>query len=85
MTDDKHVDRYVRLTNRERFLIIMALSILEHSCESLGFAYNGLHIRPELQELYRLSDVFCEENWLVGRDILTDKVVSVETMEQESP
>lgn len=26
MNDDKHVDRYVRITNRERFLIVRAQS-----------------------------------------------------------
>lgn len=92
MTDDKHVDRYVRITNRERFLIVRALSLLEHSCEILGFAYDGLHITQELSELYRISEVFCEENWLVGHGILTDKVLSAQairflvgrTMEQDN-
>ncbi len=77
MNDDKHADRYVRITNRERFLIVRALSLLEHSCEMLGFEYDGLHITQELSELYRISEVFRDENWLVGRNILTDKVLSV--------
>lgn len=76
MNDDKHVDRYVRITNRERFLIVRALSLLEHSCDTLGVAYDGLHITQELSELYRISEVFCEENWLTGHNILTDKVLS---------
>ena len=82
MTDDKHVDRYVRITNRERFLIVRALSLLEHSCDTLGVAYDGLHITQELSELYRISVVFSEENWLIGRDILTDKVKAVEEQER---
>lgn len=76
MNDDKHVDRYVRITNRERFLIVRALSLLEHACDTLGVAYDGLHITRELSELYRISEVFCEENWLTGHNILTDKVLS---------
>ena len=92
MNNDKHVDRYVRITNRERFLIVRALSLLEHSCDTLGVAYDGLRITRELSELYKLSEIFCEENWLIGRDILTDKVLSVQairslvgrTMEQET-
>lgn len=84
MNDDKHVDRYVRITNRERFLIVRALSLLKHYCEALEFAYDGLNTTPELMELYRISDVFCEENWIIGHNINTDKVVSVETMEQDN-
>jgi hypothetical protein len=83
MTDDKHVDRYVRITNRERFLIVRALSLLAKACDDLGIAYDGLNTAPQKAELYWLSVVFSEENWLIGRDILTDKVVSVETMEQD--
>jgi hypothetical protein len=84
MTDDKHVDRYVRITNRERFLIVRALSLLEHACDTLGVAYDGLNTTPQKAELYWLSVVFSEENWLIGRDILTDKVLSVQAMEQEN-
>lgn len=80
MTDDKHMDRYVRITNRERFLIVRALSLLEHACDTLGVAYDGLHITQELSELYRISEVFCEENWLVGHNILTDKILSAQAI-----
>lgn len=80
MTDDKHVDRYVRITNRERFLIARALSLLADACDALGVAYDGLNTTPQKAELYWLSVVFSEENWFIGRDILTDKVVSVETI-----
>ena len=82
MTDDKHVDRYVRLTNRERFLIVRALSLLENACDTLGVAYDGLNTTPQKAELYWLSVVFSEENWLIGRDILTDKVKAVEEQER---
>lgn len=83
MNDDRHVDRYVRITNRERFLIVRALSLLENACDTLCVAYDGLNTTSQKAELYWLSVVFSEENWLIGRDILTDKVVSVETMEQD--
>lgn len=84
MNDDKHVDRYVRITNRERFLIVRALSLLGNACDTLGVAYDGLNTTPQKAELYWLSVVFSEENWLIGRDILTDKVLSVQAMEQEN-
>lgn len=83
MNDDRHVDRYVRITNRERFLIVRALSLLGNACDTLGVAYDGLNTTPQKAELYWLSVVFSEENWLIGRDILTDKVLSVQAMEQE--
>lgn len=83
MNDDRHVDRYVRITNRERFLIVRALSLLENACDTLCVAYDGLNTTPQKAELYWLSVVFSEENWLIGRDILTDKVLSVQAMEQE--
>jgi hypothetical protein len=81
MNNESHIDRYVRITNRERFLIVRALSLLEHSCETLGFAYDGLNTTPELMELYRISDVFCEENWLIGHNINNDKVKRIPTPE----
>lgn len=77
MTDDIHVDRYVRLTNRERFLIARALSLLADACDALGVAYDGLNTTPQKAELYWLSVVFSEENWFIGRDILTDKVKAI--------
>lgn len=83
MNDDRHVDRYVRITNRERFLIVRALSLLGNACDTLGVAYDGLNTTPQKAELYWLSVVFSEENWFIGRDILTDKVLSVQAMEQE--
>lgn len=84
MNDDKHVDRYVRITNRERFLIVRALSLLENACDTLGVAYDGYgRTTPCMKEVVALGCVFTRENWLIGRDILTNKVVSVETMEQE--
>ena len=79
MNDDKHVDRYVRITNRERFLIVRALSLLKTSCETLQFAYRWWDTPPELQELYKLSYIFCEENWLVEQKISTpSKVKGIE-------
>ena len=33
MNDDKHADRYVRIRNRSRFLIVRALSLLENACD----------------------------------------------------
>lgn len=82
MTDDKYVDRYVRITNRERFLIVRALSLLAKACDDLGVAYDGLNTTPELMELYRISDVFCEENWIIGHNINNDKVKRIETPEE---
>lgn len=76
MTDDKHVDRYVRLTNRERFLIVRALSFLADACDTLGVAYEYGRTTPRMKELIALGQVFCEENWLTGHNILTDKVLS---------
>ncbi len=74
MTDDRHVDRYVRITNRERFLIVRALGLLESAYETLGLAEDG--------EVWLLKRVFCEENWMNGHYIRhTNKVVSVQTME----
>ena len=55
MNGDRHVDRYVRITNRERFLIVRGLSLLADSCEALEFAYNGWNDTPELRELRWLS------------------------------
>lgn len=55
MTDDKHVDRYVRITNRERFLIARALATMELACETMG---------RETSELRQMQYVFCEENWM---------------------
>lgn len=77
MTDDKHVDRYVRLTNRERFLIVRGLSLLKEAC----YIEDGC-VLPHMKELIALGQVFCEENWLIGRDILTDKVKAVEEQER---
>lgn len=83
MNDDKHVDRYVRITNRERFLIVRGLSFMADACDTLGVAYDGLNTTPQKAELYWLSVVFSEENWLIGRDILTDKVKAVEEQDNE--
>lgn len=64
MTDDKHVDRYVRITNRERFLIERALYLLENACDALGVAYDEYGRRTQRsKELIALGQVFCEENW----------------------
>lgn len=64
MTDDKHVDRYVRITNRERFLIARALSLLEDACDTLGVAYDEYGRTTERRkEVVTLECVFCEENW----------------------
>lgn len=76
MTDDKHVDRYVRLTNRERFLIVRGLSLLKDAC----YIEDGC-VMPHMKELIALCNVFCEENWLIGRNINTNKVKRIETPE----
>lgn len=84
MNDDKHVDRYVRITNRERFLIVRALSLLANACDDLGIAYdeNG-RMMPRMKELIALCQVFCEEHWKKEYPIYLSKIVSVQTMEQE--
>lgn len=74
MNDDKHVDRYVRITNRERFLIEYALSLLE------AYDKYGRSL-PHTKEVIALSCVFCEENWIKEYYIRhANKVVSVQTM-----
>lgn len=74
MNDDKHADRYVRITNHERFLIVRALSILENAWESVAFAYDGWNTIQSARDLFELRNTFCEENWLIGRGINSDKV-----------
>lgn len=69
MTDDKHVDRYVRITDRERFLIARGLSLLADTCDILGVAYEHGRTTPRMKELIGLAQVFCEENWRVGYPI----------------
>lgn len=77
MTDDRHVDRYVRITNRERFLIVRGLTLLKEAC----YIEDGC-VLPQMKELIALCQVFCEENWLIGRNINTDKVKAVEEQER---
>lgn len=79
MNDDRHVDRYVRITNRERFLIVRALSLLESACDTLGIAYDEYGRTTERRkEVVTLACVFCEENWKKEYPIRhADKVVSV--------
>ena len=84
MTDDKHVDRYVRITNRERFLIVRGLSFLADACDTLGVAYEYGRTTPRMKELIALGLVFCEENWKKEYPIrYANKVKAVE--EQERP
>lgn len=85
MTDNKHVDRYVRITNRERFLIKHALSLLENACHTLGVAYDKYgRALPHMKEVISLSCVFCEENWNDEYLIrYANKVVSVQKMEED--
>lgn len=66
MTDnDKCVDRYVRITNRERFLIVRALSLLENACDTLGVAYDEYgRTTPCMKEVIALGQVFTRENWM---------------------
>ncbi len=79
MTDDRHVDRYVRITNRERFLIARALSFLADACDTLGVAYEYGRATPRMKELIALGQVFCEENWRVEYPIrYPNKVKAVE-------
>lgn len=82
MNDDRHVDRYVRLTNRERFLIVRALSLLKDACYTMGIAYDEHKcVMPHMKEVIALSRVFCEENWIKEYYIRhANKVVSVQTM-----
>lgn len=81
LNNDRHVDRYVRITNRERFLIVRALSFLEDACDTLGVADEHGRTTPRMKELIALSRIFCEENWLIGRNINTDKVKRIPTPE----
>lgn len=85
MNDDKHVDRYVRITNRERFLIEHALSLLENACHTLGVAYDKYgRALPHTKEVIALGCVFCEKNWEKEHYILhSNKVVSVQTIGQD--
>lgn len=85
MSDNNHVDRYVRITNRERFLIVRALSLLEDACDTLGLACDEYgRTTPRMKELIGLAQVFCEENWRKEYPIrYPNKVVSTKTMEQE--
>lgn len=80
MTDDRHVDRYVRITNRERFLIVRALSLLENACETLGVAYDGYgRTTPCMKEVVALGCVFTRENWMEEYPIRhANKVKAVE-------
>ena len=84
MNDDRHVDRYVRITNRERFLIVRALSLLEDACNTLGVAYDKYgRAMPHTKEVIALGFVFCEENWKKEYPIRhANKVVSVQTIEK---
>lgn len=75
MTDDKHVDRYVRITNRERFLIVRALVTMEVACETMGH---------ETSELRQMQYMFCEENWIRDRPIRhANKVKAIEEQDDE--
>lgn len=85
MTDDRHVDRYVRLTNRERFLIVRALSLLENACDTLGVAYDEYgRMTPCMIEVIKLACVFCEENWMKECTIRhANKVKAAEEQEND--
>lgn len=85
MTDDIHVDRYVRLTNRERFLIVRALSLLKDACYTIGIAYDEHKcVMPHMKEVIALSRVFCEENWKKEYHIrYENKVRAVEEQEND--
>lgn len=83
MTDDKHVDRYVRITNRERYLIVRALSVLKDAYYTMGIAYDEPEcLTPGIKDVIALSRVFCEENWIIGHNINTGKVKRIETPEE---
>lgn len=83
MTDDKHVDCYVRITNRERFLIARALSFLADACDTLGVAYEYGRTTPRMKELIALGQVFCEENWRKEYPIrYANKVKRIPTQEE---
>lgn len=84
MTDDRHVDRYVRLTNRERFLIVQGLSFLADACDTLGVAYEHGRTTPRMKELIALGQVFCEENWKKEYPIrYANKVKAVEETDDD--
>lgn len=75
--DDKHVARYVCITNRERFLIARGLALLADACDTLGVAYEHDRATPCMKELIGLGRVFCEENWRLDYPIrYHNKVVS---------
>lgn len=79
MNDDKHVDRYVRITNRERFLIARGLSFLADAC----YIGDGC-VLPQLKELIALGQVFREENWKKEYPIrYANKVKAVEEKDDE--
>jgi hypothetical protein len=85
MNDESHIDRYVRITNRERYLIVRALSVLKDAYYTMGIAYDEPEcLTPGIKDVITLSRVFCEENWMKECTIRhANKVVSVETMEQD--
>ena len=84
MTDNRHVDRYVRITNRERFLIVRGLSFLADACDTLGVAYEHGRTTLRMKELIALGQVFCEENWKKEYPIrYANKVKAVEEQEND--
>jgi hypothetical protein len=85
MNNEAHIDRYVRLTNRERFLIVRALSLLKDACYTIGIAYDEHKcVMPHMKEVIALSRVFCEENWKKEYPIrYANKVRAVEEQEND--
>ena len=84
MTDDRHVDRYVRITNRERFLIVRALSLLANACDDLGIAYDeDGHMTPCMKELIALAQSFSEEHWKKEYPLYISKVRAVEEQDDD--
>lgn len=68
MNDESHIDRYVRITNRERYLIVRALSVLKDAYYTMGIAYDEPEcLTPGIKDVIALSRVFCEENWICER------------------
>ena len=84
MTDDKHVDRYVRITNRERFLIVRGLSLLADACDDLGIAYDEEgRMTPCMKELIALAQSFSEAHWKKEYPLYLSKVKAVEENDDE--
>lgn len=67
MIDYEHCDRFVHITNEERFVIVRALGLLQLACDMTKD-------HDFVRRVSDLSNVFCEENWHCRFWPNTDKV-----------